>query len=43
MEEKLVEIGESDFFEIRIFMTRGWTKDDAAKIFLQDDDKGLSV
>ena len=43
MEEKLAEIGEPDFLVIRVFMTRGWTQDDAAKIILQDDDKGDTI
>ncbi len=40
IEEKLAEKGELDFLEIRIFMTRGWTRDDVAKIFLQDNEEG---
>jgi hypothetical protein len=43
MEEKLEELGEPDFLNIRIFMTRGWTRDDAAKIILHDDEQGDTV
>ena len=40
MEEKLAEMNESEFLEIRIFMTRGWSRDDAARIILHDDEQG---
>lgn len=40
MEEKLDELGESDFLSINVFMSRGWNQDDAAKIMLQEDEEG---
>jgi len=43
LEEKLAELGESDFLTVRVYMTRGWTKDDAAKIMLQEDEEGDSI
>eukprot|EP00043_Microstomoeca_roanoka_P000772 m.29029 g.29029 ORF g.29029 m.29029 type:complete len:608 (-) comp10495_c2_seq2:133-1956(-) len=43
MEEKMAELGEASFFTVRVFMTRGWTKDDAAKIMLQENAEGDSI
>lgn len=43
MEEKLAELGETSFFTIRVFMTRGWSNDDAARIMLQENQDGDSI
>ncbi|EGD77056.1 NADPH oxidase 1 [Salpingoeca rosetta] len=43
MEEKMAELGETSFFTVRVFMTRGWTKDDAAKLMLQENEEGDSI
>eukprot|EP00055_Hartaetosiga_balthica_P009043 m.35122 g.35122 ORF g.35122 m.35122 type:complete len:604 (-) comp6585_c0_seq2:87-1898(-) len=43
MEEKMEELGISDFFCVRVFMTRGWTSEDAAKIILHENDNGDSI
>lgn len=40
IEEKLLEIGQEDFLDIRVYMTRGWTDDDAARLILQDREDG---
>lgn len=40
LEAKLEEIGKSDFLSIRVFMTRGWTDNDAARIMLHDMSEG---
>jgi len=36
-EHKCIEEGYPDFLKARVHMTRGWSKDDAEKLFLQDD------
>lgn len=41
IEEKLAEIGKEDFLEIRVYMTRGWTSDDANRLMLQDREDGM--
>eukprot|EP00051_Salpingoeca_urceolata_P032663 m.16775 g.16775 ORF g.16775 m.16775 type:complete len:672 (+) comp5330_c0_seq1:154-2169(+) len=40
LEEKLEAIGRQDFLEIRVYMTRGWSEDDAAKLMVQDQEDG---
>jgi len=34
IQEKLAEIGETDFLSIRVFTTRGWSDEDAAMIMM---------
>eukprot|EP00730_Choanoeca_flexa_P005753 TRINITY_DN12014_c0_g1_i5.p1 TRINITY_DN12014_c0_g1~~TRINITY_DN12014_c0_g1_i5.p1 ORF type:complete len:616 (+),score=138.37 TRINITY_DN12014_c0_g1_i5:75-1922(+) len=43
LEEQLEAIGQSDFLDVRVYTTRGWSKDDAAKIMLQEDEAGDSI
>jgi len=43
LEDKLEQLGVPDFLEIRVFTTRGWSQDDAAKIMLQEDESGDSI
>eukprot|EP00039_Didymoeca_costata_P032775 m.39336 g.39336 ORF g.39336 m.39336 type:complete len:694 (-) comp9538_c0_seq2:554-2635(-) len=42
-EQRCIEAGDPDFLQIRIHVSRGWTEDDAQRLYLQDDDQGDSV
>lgn len=42
-ESQCHEANDPDFLQIRIHMSRGWSKDDAEKLYLQDSEEGDSV
>jgi len=42
-EHQCHEMGVPEFLNIRIHMSRGWSKDDAEKLYMQDDDEGETL